>query len=129
MPGSKGKKPSKHTKSAPAKKAKGKPQQQKKKKAPAPRPNPRGQSPLKKSPPKKSPPKSRPPVEARETRGRDTGAGIWFRVAEGIEHAVIQKTVGDGSVVALTDSGSKVTLAADNVFHSSLEARAHGKRW
>lgn len=59
----------------------------------------------------------------------NTGAGLWFRVAGGIEHAVVRKSGGAGVVVALTDAGTEVVLSLENLFHTAADARAQGRLW
>jgi hypothetical protein len=81
------------------------------------------------SPPAASRPSPRPSPKASATDVGVAGRGVWFRVADGIEHAVIRKTSGDGSIVALTDAGAEIVLPSSNLFDTATEARAYGRAW
>jgi hypothetical protein len=66
----------------------------------------------------------RPPKPfADRVRNCDAGTAIWFMVAGGIEHAVIQKRVGDG-VMIVTDAGVTELVSPRNLFETAEEARA-----
>lgn len=66
---------------------------------------------------------------ADQVRDAHAGTGLWFRVAEGIEHAVLRKRGGEGTILALTDAGVEAVLPIENVFETAAEARAHGRVW
>jgi hypothetical protein len=66
---------------------------------------------------------------ADQVRSGNPGTGLWFSVAHGIEHAVIRKRGGDGTILALTDAGAEAVLLLENVFETAAEARAHGRIW
>jgi hypothetical protein len=51
------------------------------------------------------------------------GTGVWFTVAGGIEHGVIQRK-GGGAVVILTDAGATEVVPSGNLFETTDEARA-----
>ncbi len=86
---------------------------------------------------KPSPPRPAPRAAAVTVRAevrvteRDwaTGSGIWFRVADGIEHAVVRKGDGSGAVVVFTDAGDEVVVSLANLYETALEAKAAGRPW
>jgi hypothetical protein len=65
-----------------------------------------------------------PKTFADHARDCDAGTSIWFTVAGGIEHAVIQKQGGDGAVVIVTDAGVTEIVSLGNLFETADEARA-----
>ena len=119
MPGPKAKKSKKSAKPAPSVK------RETKKTAPAKKPKVSPARAVRREPPA---PKKMATAKAPLRPAATASEGIWFRVADGIEHAVVQKT-SEGSVTALTDAGARVVVAAANVFKTAAEARAHGQRW
>jgi hypothetical protein len=61
---------------------------------------------------------------AKKVQDCDAGTGIWFIVAGGIEHAVIQRRGSDGAVVIRTDAGVTEVVSMGNLFETADEARA-----
>jgi hypothetical protein len=69
-------------------------------------------------------PPQRPKAFAEKVQDYDAGTGIWFMVAGGIEHAVIQRRGSDGAVVIRTDAGVTEVVSLGNLFETANEARA-----
>jgi hypothetical protein len=65
-----------------------------------------------------------PKAFANKVRDCDAGTGIWFIVAGGIEHAVLQERGSDGAVVIRTDAGVTEVVPLGNLFETADEARA-----
>jgi hypothetical protein len=65
-----------------------------------------------------------PKAFAEKVQDCDPGTGIWFMVAGGIEHAVIQRRGSDGAVVIRTDAGVTEVVSFGNLFETANEARA-----
>jgi hypothetical protein len=101
-------------------------------KAPKKKAAPRKPKPVAKRPPapkaKKGAtrPAAAPPPKnfAQKVRDCDAGTAVWFMVAGGIEHAVIQRRGGDGAVMIRTDAGVPEVVASGNLFETADEARA-----
>jgi hypothetical protein len=86
-----------------------------KKKGTARRPQPQ-------APPRARPQRFKPFAD--KVQDCDAGTGIWFIVAGGIEHAVIQRRGRDNEVVTLTDAGVTEVVSSSNLFETADEARA-----
>jgi len=69
-----------------------------------------------------------PKTFADHVRDFDAGTGVWFTVAGGIEHAVIQRRGGDGAVVIRTDAGVTELVPSGNLFETADKARAARSR-
>jgi hypothetical protein len=54
----------------------------------------------------------------------DAGTGVWFTVAGGVEHAVLQRRGSEGAVEILTDAGVTEVVPSSNLFETADEARA-----
>jgi hypothetical protein len=65
-----------------------------------------------------------PKTFADHVRDFDAGTGVWFTVAGGIEHAVIQKQGSDGTATILTDAGVTEVVSVGNLFETADGARA-----
>jgi hypothetical protein len=61
-------------------------------------------------------------------KARAPGTLVWFRGPHRIEGAVIREKNRDGTLVASMYGGSNVVLRPEDVFDTSSDARAKGRR-
>ena len=132
MAGSRKKKAKKQQRAKSAPKARAAKEPSKKSKKPFKKASPARKVAAKKKPTARKPmrpaPLHAPPRSARgfadKVRDCDAGTGVWFTVAGGIEHAVIQRRGSEGAVVILTDAGVPEVVRPGNLFATADEARA-----